>query len=77
MLTRACGTWIQSKGLASKILALAARQLPRDWQQLYGYQPALLETFVETPRHRGTCYKAANWTQIGQTVGRGKKQAGT
>lgn len=67
--------WIQSKGLASKILALAARQLPRDWQQLYGYQPVLLETFVETPRHRGTCYKAANWTQIGQTVGRGKKSA--
>jgi hypothetical protein len=65
--------WIQCKGLASKILALAARQLPRDWQQRYGYQPVLLETFVETPRHRGTCYKAANWILIGQTVGRGKK----
>jgi hypothetical protein len=65
--------WIQCKALASKILALAARQLPRDWQQRYGYQPVLLETFVETPRHRGTCYKAANWVRIGQTVGRGKK----
>jgi hypothetical protein len=65
--------WIQSKGLASKVLALAARQLPRDWHERYGYQPVLLETFVETPRHRGTCYKAANWVHIGQTVGRGKK----
>jgi hypothetical protein len=50
-----------------------ARQLPNDWQQRYGYRPALLETFVETQRHRGTCYKAANWTCIGQTAGRGKK----
>jgi len=65
--------WVQSKGLASCILALAARQLPRDWQQRYGYSPVLLETFVETGRHRGTCYKAANWINVGQTTGRGKK----
>jgi Domain of unknown function (DUF4338) len=65
--------WIQSKGLASKILALAARQLPVDWHQRYGFSPVLLETFVESPRHRGTCYKAANWTHVGQTAGRGKK----
>jgi hypothetical protein len=65
--------WIQSKGLASKILALAARQLPHDWDQRYGYRPVLLETFVESARHRGTCYKAANWIHVGQTTGRGKK----
>jgi hypothetical protein len=51
--------WIQSKGLASKILSLLARQLPIDWFARYGLRPVLLETFVETPRHRGTCYKAA------------------
>ena len=28
---------------------------------------------LTTPRHRDTCYKAANWRHIGQTVGRGKK----
>ncbi|MGH8833007.1 MAG: DUF4338 domain-containing protein [Polaromonas sp.] len=65
--------WIQSKGLASKILSIANRQLPSDWHQRYGYCPVLLETFVETERHRGTCYKAANWIHVGQTVGRGKK----
>jgi hypothetical protein len=65
--------WIQSKGLASKILALAARQLPHDWHQRYGYRPVLLETFVQSPRHRGTCYKAANWIHVGHTTGRGKK----
>ena len=65
--------WIHSKGLASKILAKVARQLPLDWQQRYDYQPVLLETFVESPRHAGTCYKAANWQCIGRTTGRGKK----
>jgi hypothetical protein len=65
--------WIQSKGLASKILSLIARQLPHDWHQRYGYRPVLFETFVESQRHRGTCYKAANWVHVGQTTGRGKK----
>ena len=64
--------WVQSKALASKILARAARQLPGDWHQRYGYRPVMLETFVESPRHRGTCCKAANWVRVGQTVGRGK-----
>ena len=31
-----------------------------------------METFVETSRFRGTCYKAANWTYLGDTQGRGK-----
>jgi len=65
--------WIQSKGLASKILSIVNRQLPIDWQQRYGFKPVLLETFVETERHRGTSYKAANWINVGKTVGRGKK----
>lgn len=65
--------WVQSKGLASKILSLVARQLPHDWLCRYGYAPVLLETFVEFERHRGTCYKAANWINVGRTSGRGKK----
>ena len=65
--------WIQSKGLASKILAMAAKRLPNDWLARYGYRPAMLETFVQSPRHKGTCYKAANWVLVGRTVGRGKK----
>ena len=32
----------------------------------------LLETFCETPRFAGTCYRAANWIHVGQTQGRGK-----
>jgi Domain of unknown function (DUF4338) len=64
--------WVRVKGLASKILAHAARRLPADWEQRYGYRPLLLETFVEAQRFRGTCYRAANWIHAGQTSGRGR-----
>jgi hypothetical protein len=64
--------WVQVKGLASKILALSARQIPRDWESRYGHRPLLLETLVDTVRFRGTCYRAANWIHVGQTTGRGR-----
>lgn len=64
--------WVESRNLASMVLAAAARRLPDDWQTRYGYRPVLLETYVEHERHRGTCYRAANWLHLGQTRGRGK-----
>ncbi len=64
--------WIKSPNLASKLLAMAAKQLPEDWHKRYGYRPVMLETFVESPRFPGTCYHAANWIWVGQTKGRGK-----
>lgn len=64
--------WVKCKNLASKILSLTSHRLSRDWQGHYGYQPVLLETFVERDRFAGTCYKAANWVLVGQTKGRGK-----
>jgi hypothetical protein len=64
--------WVWSENLASKVLGLAARQLPQDWQHRYGFRPMLLETFVEKDRYTGTCYRAANWCHVGQTQGRGK-----
>src|SRR6266849_9957045 len=62
--------WVQVKGLASKILALSARQMPHDWESHYGHRPLLLETLVDPSRYRGTCYRAANWIHVGQTAGR-------
>jgi hypothetical protein len=64
--------WVQVKGLASTILARAARQLPTDWRHHYGYEPVLLETLVDSSRFRGTCYRAANWICLGESVGRGR-----
>lgn len=64
--------WVQVKHLASKVLALAAHQVAIDFPARYGEPVVLLETFVETPRFAGTCYRAANWRYLGETTGRGK-----
>jgi hypothetical protein len=64
--------WVRCKNLGSCILGRAARRIAQDWQLHYGYRPVLLETFVELPRFRGTCYRAANWSLLGETQGRGK-----
>ncbi len=64
--------WITSHNLASRILGAVAKRLGQDWQDSYGYRPVLLETFVDKARFRGTCYRAANWTCVGSTQGRGK-----
>lgn len=64
--------WVQCPGLASRILSGILKPLRSDWRLRYGYQPVLLETFVEIPRFTGTAYRAANWLRLGQTQGRGK-----
>jgi hypothetical protein len=64
--------WVHLPDLASHILGLCARQLPSDWERRYGVRPLLLETLVDPARFRGTCYRAANWLALGQTVGRGR-----
>ena len=68
--------WVQSSPLGSWALGRVARQLPADWQARYGYRPLLLESFVECDRFEGTCYRAANWLCLGQTLGRGKLEKG-
>jgi len=57
--------------LASHLLSRNLRLLLQDWQRIYAHRPVLVETFVQAP-YAGTCYKAANWTWIGATKGRGK-----
>jgi len=59
--------------LASHALSLAARRLAADWVERYGIRPVLLETFVEQGRFAGTCYRAANWVEVGSTQGRGRQ----
>jgi hypothetical protein len=64
--------WVRVRNLASRVLGLAAAQVAEDFAARYGEWPVLLETYVEIPRHRGTCYRAANWRYLGETQGRGK-----
>ena len=63
---------VRTKNLASRILSMAAKRIVTDWRIRYGFEPVLLETFVDTERFTGTCYKASNWHCVGTTQGRGK-----
>ena len=65
--------WVQVPHLASHVLGRMARQLSADWQRIYGHGVYFLETFVDPARHRGTCYRAANWIVLGETFGRGHR----
>ncbi len=64
--------WVNVPHLASHILAVISKRISADWEQKYGHSICLLETFVETGRFKGTCYKAANWINVGRTTGRGR-----
>ncbi|HWR86959.1 MAG TPA: DUF4338 domain-containing protein, partial [Acidiferrobacterales bacterium] len=64
--------WVTVPHLASHILGRIARMLSADWQRLYGHPIYFVETFIDPQRFRGTCYRAANWTVLGSTTGRGK-----
>jgi len=61
--------------LASKALAHAVRALPGHWQEHFGYEPLLCETFTDIESHQGTCYKAAGWTPLGLTAGNSRQRA--
>lgn len=64
--------WVKVEYLASHILSLVTRRVADDWQAKYGHRVCCLETFVQTDRFRGVCYRAANWIFAGATTGRGR-----
>jgi len=55
--------------LASRILGQNLRRLSADWEAVYGHPILIAETFVDTSRFRGTCYKAAGFIPLGETRG--------
>jgi len=64
--------WVKVPYLASHILARAAKMLPGEWHKIYNHPVYYIETFVDTDKFAGTCYKAANWIYLGDTKGLGK-----
>jgi hypothetical protein len=60
------------RNLASMALSGALKRLRADWMRQYGVDPWLLETLVDRQRFYGGCYRAANWTVLGETSGRGR-----
>ena len=64
--------WVTVPHLASHLLGRIAKRLSVDWQAVYAHPIYFVETFIDPQRFRGTCYRAANWTLLGVTTGRGK-----
>lgn len=54
------------------ILGLCARRAREDFEHCHGVSPLVMETFVESGRFAGSCYRAANWIRVGATRGRGR-----
>lgn len=64
--------WVRLPSLASHLLSRMTKQLRQDWWTHYQVEPLLLETLVDISRFNGTCYRAANWIDLGLTQGRGR-----
>jgi len=60
------------QNLASKLLGELAGRVGKDFVEIYGYEPVLLETFVERDAHAGSSVRAAGWIRVGETAGRGR-----
>lgn len=58
--------------LASHALALAAYRIRSDWQVRYGYEPVLLEMFVE-PDYAGTLYMTRDINKLWLVNGRERR----
>jgi hypothetical protein len=59
--------------LASRVLSIATARVIDDWLFYYSIRPEIAETFVQPSKFDGTCYRAANWIEIGQTKGYAKQ----
>jgi hypothetical protein len=63
--------WVRVPHLASHLLGRMSRQLSADWERVYAHPIHFVQTFVDPSLYRGICYRAANWTYLGMTAGRG------
>lgn len=68
--------WVEIRHLASHVLGRLAAGVRQDWAGRWGYEPELMETFVDPAKFPGTCYRAAGWIELGKTTGRGLRRKG-
>lgn len=64
------------KNLASRILSMNIKRLSSDWERKYNHPVILVETFVDSNKYVGTCYRASNWVEVGETRGYKKTHNG-
>jgi hypothetical protein len=63
---------VRCENLASRVLSMAVERIGPNFARRYGFEPWLLESFVNTQAYEGTCYQAANWLCVGESSGRGR-----
>ena len=68
--------WVRIRHLGSHVLGQLAKRVRRDWQERWGYEPLLMESFVDPEKFRGACYQAAGWLVLARTTGRGLARPG-
>lgn len=68
--------WVGIRHLGSHVLGQLARRVREDWRERWGYEPLLMESFVDPVKFLGSCYQAAGWIELGRTTGRGLARAG-
>jgi hypothetical protein len=64
---------VHCQNLATRVMGMCLQRFGKDFEQRYGLRPWLLESFIDTEKFSGSCYRAANWRRIGQTCGRGRQ----
>ena len=62
----------RTRNLASRALSLSVRRLSSDMEAALGHPALVAETFVDPSRFEGTCYRASNWVELGETRGYAK-----
>ncbi len=68
--------WVRVRQLGSHVLGQLVRRVRADWLERWGYEPLLLETFVDPAKFAGTCYRGAGWIELARTTGRGLARPG-
>ncbi len=63
--------WVNVRNLVSYVWGQIFRRIKFDWQNKWGFCPALMETFVDPQLYHGTSYQASNWEYLGMTTGHG------
>lgn len=63
---------LRCANLASYCYRRVLQRVRTDWQERYGVEPLLVETFIDRSTYTGKSLVAANWLRIGQTQGRGR-----
>jgi predicted transposase YbfD/YdcC len=58
--------------LASSTLGRTLRRLSADFEAVHGHKVLIVETFTDPSKHKGSCYAAANFIPVGESLGYGR-----